>query len=699
MASAGTIVIDLSANSAQFINDMDRAASMAQRSMKQMERDAKMVGAAMGAMVVSTAGALAIMVKQSIDGADSLRDLAQMTGIAVETLNGIGFAASQAGGSLDGIVAAAGKLNKSIAEAAKGNNEQADAFKALGINVQDASGKLKTADVVMAEIADKFATYADGPEKVAIAIALMGRAAWNQIPVLNDGGDAMRANIAYAKQYSGVTVDLANASDEFNDTMGKLHMQQKGFANTLTAAVLPVLQAIADETLQAAEESNGFNAASGAVRTVLETMVVVGSEVAFVFKGVGTEIGGIAAQIAALGRGDFKGFSAIGDAMKADAERARAEHDAFIARVMNRTPATVTPDGVPTGSKPPAPRLPNRAVADAQKKLIDEGKALAISLRAQDNGLSGDYYKKWDSLALAYKAGAINLDLLTTAQAELLKQQPLMKASAAEKVKADIDGFKAMDELRKAAEAEEQRNIRSVDQINISLMNEVDRENLAYATRMEALQKYHDAKLENVQRADALIEQEIARHQQALFEIQPLQHVFMNAFKGMEDSIAAFARTGKLSFSNMIDSMIADLIRFQIQQSITIPLMKALGSGNVSTGLMGWLGITTPGSNSAGYAGVLNNPSAYVATPLAVGTNYVPFDGFKAILHKGEAVIPAAYNPAAGGRRNTSPVVININATVGNVASQIDVVQGMQIVRQQIRQEFQRMDRYGGAAA
>ena len=35
----------------------------------------------------------------------------------------------------------------------------------------------------------------------------------------------------------------------------------------------------------------------------------------------------------------------------------------------------------------------------------------------------------------------------------------------------------------------------------------------------------------------------------------------------------------------------------------------------------------------------------------AVGTNYVPRDGL-AMLHKGEAVVPVAYNPAAGGSSN-----------------------------------------------
>lgn len=40
-------------------------------------------------------------------------------------------------------------------------------------------------------------------------------------------------------------------------------------------------------------------------------------------------------------------------------------------------------------------------------------------------------------------------------------------------------------------------------------------------------------------------------------------------------------------------------------------------------------------------------------TPLAVGTNYVPYDNFPALLHKGEAVVPAKYN-TLGASGNTT---------------------------------------------
>jgi hypothetical protein len=50
-----------------------------------------------------------------------------------------------------------------------------------------------------------------------------------------------------------------------------------------------------------------------------------------------------------------------------------------------------------------------------------------------------------------------------------------------------------------------------------------------------------------------------------------------NTFKGMEDALTEFCMTGKLSFSNLANAIIRDLIRIQIQQSITGPMAKGLG--------------------------------------------------------------------------------------------------------------------------
>lgn len=60
--------------------------------------------------------------------------------------------------------------------------------------------------------------------------------------------------------------------------------------------------------------------------------------------------------------------------------------------------------------------------------------------------------------------------------------------------------------------------------------------------------------------------------------------------------------------------------------------------------------------------------SAYGIPKFDVGTNYIPND-MVAMLHKGEAVVPAAYNPAAGGQSQNQAVVIELQAIRAEMAS------------------------------
>jgi tape measure domain-containing protein len=73
---------------------------------------------------------------------------------------------------------------------------------------------------------------------------------------------------------------------------------------------------------------------NGIGTTGIEALAVVGANVAFVFKGIGREIGGIGAQLAALARGDFKGAGIIRDLIRSDAAEARRELDQFEKRIL-----------------------------------------------------------------------------------------------------------------------------------------------------------------------------------------------------------------------------------------------------------------------------------------------------------------------------------------------------------------------------
>lgn len=203
-------------------------------------------GAIIGAAVISAGVGLVAMVKSSIDAADHLNDLSKKTGIAVETLGGIGYAAEQAGGDLNSVAGAIGKLNKTIVEAAGGNEKAIETFEAMGIAIKGIDGNLRPVEQVLSDVAEKFSQYEDTPERAALALKLFGKSGADIIPLLVDGSDKLRENIAYYKQHSGVTADLAAKSDEFNDALSKLGLLFKATGNSLATSLLPQLQSALD---------------------------------------------------------------------------------------------------------------------------------------------------------------------------------------------------------------------------------------------------------------------------------------------------------------------------------------------------------------------------------------------------------------------------------------------------------------------
>lgn len=134
---------------------------------------------------------------------------------------------------------------------------------------------------------------------------------------------------------------------------------------------------------------------------------------------------------------------------------------------------------------------------------------------------------------------------------------------------------------------------------------------------------------------------------------------FTNAFKGMEDAVVQFTMTGKASFSSFAMSVIADIQRILVRQALLAP---------IAGGLSSMFGGIAGGARAGAAAPIYDfSTPAPVPVPMAVGTNYVPYDGFAATLHKGEAVVPAAYNPSAGGSGIGSNInnVVTVNVSTG----------------------------------
>lgn len=670
MADLGSLVVQLEANMAQFNSGMNESAERVENAMGRIDVATDMaVGALKALASVGTVAMLAAIVKEAIDAADNLGDMSQATGVAVVDLNGLAFAAGQAGGSLESMVGAAGKLNLNIASAASGTGDAAKTFKTLGISVTDASGSLKKADVVMAEVADQFAKYQDGPEKAALAVALFGKSGTDMIPILNEGGDALRENSEYAKKYSGMTSDLQQKSDEFNTMMGKLTVQQNSFGNAMATAVLPVINAVASEILGATENTDKWSLASTVIRTVLETFVVVGAEVAHTFKMVGDEIGGRFAQLGALANFDYTGFKGIGAAMKQDQAQALIDHEAFIKKILDRTPATVTDDGKPA-VKPPAPKFggggrsgnSKPAVSEADK-LEEEGKRIVARLREQDEAFGKSATE------------ALELQLSRSKIPQSLKDEAIAYQASIEAKKKNAEDRKKIDADQAARDQEAARakvqNESNVEQIRASLLTEAQAEAEVHQARIDELVSFHNANYENTVLANQLMEEETARHEQAKKDIRIANDMAILAAVGnstdqlyslLQQAGAEQTALGKAVFLASKAIAVAEII-----MNTEVAAAKAQAQfGAFGTPIA--MGIRVAGYASAGLvAGMaIAEASAENGYDIPAGANPVTQ------LHEREMVLPRAQADvirglAAGGGGGGEMKFTIVNQTTGRI--------------------------------
>ena len=167
---------------------------------------------------------------------------------------------------------------------------------------------------------------------------------------------------------------------------------------------------------------------------------------------------------------------------------------------------------------------------------------------------------------------------------------------------------KAANELAKSREFAEAATLSNmVTEMEAALTNKslTESEVEMYNKRMASLRALIAAreKLANVKG-------EQAAQQQVADTYKETEKVFKKAMGSMEDAIVDFAMTGKLSFSTMANSIIADLIRIQVQQQ-AMPWLNGLLKTGVNM-LFGGADVGF-GSNANGFQGTMNNPSAYVA--------------------------------------------------------------------------------------
>jgi hypothetical protein len=246
MATIGSLSVKVDADTSGLSTGLNKAAQTTtdfEGKIGSLSNKLKVVGP----LAVAAGAAFAVsMVKSVADTADQLAKLSARTGVAVEDLSRLQYAAGLSGVSNETLTSSIERLSRGMSEASMGAGSAGQAFAAMGLEVKNQDGSLKSQSKMMSELAEKFANYKDGAEKTALAQQIFGKSGAQLIPLLNSGAKGLK-DMADESDRLGNTISTktAKAAEQFNDNMTRMNTAAGGLARTISG---PVIEALADFT-------------------------------------------------------------------------------------------------------------------------------------------------------------------------------------------------------------------------------------------------------------------------------------------------------------------------------------------------------------------------------------------------------------------------------------------------------------------
>ncbi|WP_395008636.1 hypothetical protein, partial [Undibacterium sp.] len=318
MSALGSLVVKLALEYAEYTKGLDKSSQdslkFAQNTQKHFDAAKDSVSdffanATRGALGFLGVGSAIEMFNQSVEQLASLDDMSQKTGSSVENLSRLQKVAEMTGFEFGNVDASITKLAKNLGGFDEEGSGASKVLDALGISSKTADGNLRDTSEIVIDIANKLQDYNDDASKATVANELFGKSGADLLPYLNDVAENV-------EKFSGASTDAAQKASQLQDSFGALKVGAGELSTKVAVEMMPIML-------------EGFKA-----------LVVLGGNVAYVFKGIGKEIGGLAAQATQFASGNWEEAGRIGDMMKSEAEQGRKEFDAWEQSIMKIGTAT-----------------------------------------------------------------------------------------------------------------------------------------------------------------------------------------------------------------------------------------------------------------------------------------------------------------------------------------------------------------------
>lgn len=192
-------------------------------------------GAAMAAAALSTA-----------NYAGSLNDLADVSNLELDTLQGLKAGAALVGESFESLTTSTVIFQKNIEGAKNGNKDLIETFKTLGV---DLNGSV---DDAFRQAIEQLSRMENGSQKTAMSTELFGKQATSLLKIMTEMDGSYSNLINKAREFGVLlTTEEIEAADQFGKQLDILKIKAEGFAFAVGNKVITALNMLGDAFVEA----------------------------------------------------------------------------------------------------------------------------------------------------------------------------------------------------------------------------------------------------------------------------------------------------------------------------------------------------------------------------------------------------------------------------------------------------------------
>ena len=637
---------------------------------------ASSVGSASAAAVVGVGalvtalGALGVALAFRFnDRVDELADLGEQFGYNATQIAGMKAAAEGAGSSLEAVLTMSNRVARAMTKTGEENSKASEAFKRLGVGVEDSSGKMRSQQDVTNDL---IASWENGSKTVqdhADMQLLLGKNFEQQIPAAKQAAEMLEFVNQLQEEGIGISqaaVDAAAANELANQ---KLALIFDVLGSELVAIVIPAFTTLTEWLIESYRTGGLVKMAFDAI-SIATTGVMIGVKGVIsgfiildgIANGLIKTLAGVAAGMAAVFSGNFAGAAAIGENVISDVNKVGQNTEAALKKLW-APPPEIKPQKREYGNKPGGGiALPKSTGGgggggstkdtSADSLAREEVQLLKMISDAEINLIKITENKEQGILreveALRKRFPEMEKHKKAILDTSLAEIQSLKIAE--QKAKEDERSKKQIDGINQAIEEYNQTNQQMIENMSLGARagkenNEVLAMQIKHKREIAALDEKEINHIQTKtallaaqqQQMNALIAGQQARKQaeqdwsvganQAMNKYvedagnhaKLAERAFTNSFGAMEDALVQFTMTGKFNFKDLLKTMLSEIVRFMAKQAVAsfLNLFKGMFGNDASSGVSS--GGATPGVD------FLGNGITLKANGGAYGSNGIQF--------------------------------------------------------------------------